>query len=191
MEALGPVRAFPLPERPILRDMCARGINSPYTSAAGRLFDAVAAILGLHLGHQFEGQAAMALEFALDESGAEEAYPTRIREQAGALILDWEPMVQEVLTDVARGVPVSRMALAFHNSLAESIVAVARRIGEERIVLTGGCFQNRYLSERTVARLRAEGFRPYWHQRIPPNDGGIALGQILGASQAKGKWSCA
>ncbi len=191
MEALAPVRAFPLRERPILRDMCSRGINSPYTSAAGRLFDAVAAILDLHLGRQFEGQAAMALEFALDASGEEEAYPTRIREQTGTLILDWEPMLQQLLTDVAQGVPVSRIALAFHNALAESIIGVAHRIGEERIVLSGGCFQNRYLSERAVTRLKAEGFRPYWHQRIPPNDGGIALGQILGASQAKGKWSCA
>jgi len=99
--------------------------------------------------------------------------------------------VRELLADVARRVPVSRMALAFHNGLVESIVAVARRIGEERVVLSGGCFQNRYLTEQTVTRLQAEGFRPYWHQRIPPNDGGIALGQILAASRAKGNPSCA
>ncbi len=191
MDELAPVRAFSLQERAILREMCAKGINSPYTSAAGRLFDAVAAILGLHLGRQFEGQAAMGLEFTLAGLQDDAAYPTRIRQEGSDLILDWGPMVQELLADVTRRVPVSRMALAFHNGLVESIVAVARRIGEERIVLTGGCFQNRYLTEQTVTRLHAEGFRPYWHQRIPPNDGGIALGQILAASRAKGNPSCA
>ncbi len=58
------------------------------------------------------------------------------------------------------------------------IVAVAERVGEPRVVLSGGCFQNRVLTERAVGRLREAGFRPYWHQRVPPNDGGIALGQI-------------
>ena len=67
----------------------------------------------------------------------------------------------------------------FHNTLAEMAVAVAARMKVEKVVLTGGCFQNRYLTERMVSRLRSEGFRPYWHQRVPPNDGGIALGQIV------------
>jgi hydrogenase maturation protein HypF len=75
----------------------------------------------------------------------------------------------------------------FHNALVETIVAVAHRIGEERIVLTGGCFQNKYLTERAVSRLQSEGFRPYWHQRIPPNDGGIALGQAVAASRERMK----
>jgi predicted NodU family carbamoyl transferase len=64
------------------------------------------------------------------------------------------------------------------------IVETAARVGEKRVVLSGGCFQNRYLSERVIARLEAEGFRPYWHQRVPPNDGGIALGQIFSWLQA-------
>jgi hydrogenase maturation protein HypF len=76
------------------------------------------------------------------------------------------------------------MAAAFHNTLAEVIVAVAQRLGEPRVVLTGGCFQNRYLTERAVRRLRAAGFRPYWHQRVPPNDGGLALGQVVAAFRA-------
>ena len=70
--------------------------------------------------------------------------------------------------------------------LVEMIVAVARKIGEPKFVLSGGCFQNRYLTERAIDRLRAENFRPYWHQRIPPNDGGIALGQIVAANWAVG-----
>ena len=72
----------------------------------------------------------------------------------------------------------------FHNALAEAVVAVAKRAGERRVVLSGGCFQNRYLTERTVRRLQTEGFQPYWHQRVPPNDGGIALGQIVAALRA-------
>jgi len=69
--------------------------------------------------------------------------------------------------------------------MAEVIVDVAKRIGEPRVVLSGGCFQNAYLTERAITRLRAEGFSPYWHQRVPPNDGGISLGQIFAAVRAQ------
>ena len=85
-----------------------------------------------------------------------------------------------------RGVPAGLVSARFHNTLAEIMVAVARRTGQERVVLSGGCFQNRYLTERAVGRLQSEGFRPYWHQRIPPNDGGIALGQVVGALRSLG-----
>jgi hydrogenase maturation protein HypF len=76
------------------------------------------------------------------------------------------------------------MAAKFHNTLVEIIVAVARQVGEEKVVLSGGCFQNRYLIERSVQRLIDAGFRPYWHQRVPTNDGGISLGQVMAASHA-------
>jgi hydrogenase maturation protein HypF len=76
----------------------------------------------------------------------------------------------------------SKAAARFHNTLADAIVKVARQAGESRVVLSGGCFQNRYLTERAVTALRDAGFKPYWHQRIPPNDGGIAVGQIVAAS---------
>jgi hydrogenase maturation protein HypF len=85
------------------------------------------------------------------------------------------------LTDVNSGVSVAEISAKFHNALAEAVVTVAKHFGEPRVVLSGGCFQNRYLTERTVTRLRAERFQPYWHQRVPPNDGGIALGQIFAA----------
>jgi hydrogenase maturation protein HypF len=75
----------------------------------------------------------------------------------------------------------------FHNTLVEMMVAVARRVGETRVVLTGGCFQNRYLTERAVRRLESEHLQPYWHQRIPPNDGGIALGQVIAAARERPK----
>jgi len=83
-------------------------------------------------------------------------------------------------------VSVGRIAARFHNGLVEGMVAVARQVGRERVLLTGGCMQNRYLTERAVRRLREESFRPYWHQRVPPNDGGIALGQVLAARAAGG-----
>ena len=101
------------------------------------------------------------------------------------IALDWSPMVQAILDDLKLGISVGEISAKFHNALAEMIVAVAQRIGVERVALSGGCFQNRYLTERTVRRLREEGFRPYWHQRVPPNDGGICLGQVVAALRGK------
>jgi len=95
------------------------------------------------------------------------------------LVVDWRPLVKDMLADVKRHPPVGLISAKFHNTLAKIIVAVAKRVGQPQVALSGGCFQNRYLTERTAARLEQEGFRPYWHQRIPPNDGGIALGQIV------------
>lgn len=184
MDELAPVGVFSPKERQTLKGMLAKHINSPRTSAAGRLFDAVAAILALHLEAQFEGQAAMELEWALAGVATDDRYPIQIVGDRFPLVVDWEPMVRQILADVQRDLPAGRIAAMFHNALVESILAVARRIGETRIILTGGCFQNRYLTERAVQRLRKEGFRPYWHQRIPPNDGGIALGQVVAAARA-------
>ena len=76
------------------------------------------------------------------------------------------------------------IARRFHNSLAQSTVTVAAHAGIARVALTGGCFQNRYLLERSVQRLLDSGFKPYWHQRVPTNDGGISLGQVMAASRA-------
>ena len=90
-------------------------------------------------------------------------------------------MIEALLSDLKTRLPIPRISARFHNALAEAIVAVAKRVGQPRVVLSGGCFQNRYLTERAVQRLQQEGFRPYWHQRIPPNDGGIALGQVVAA----------
>jgi hydrogenase maturation protein HypF len=98
-------------------------------------------------------------------------------------------MILGVINDARRGVPAGTVSAKFHNTMAEIILAVARRVGEERVALSGGCFQNKYLTERAVRCLQAEGFRPYWHQRIPPNDGGIALGQIVAAARVLRKES--
>ena len=183
-EDLPPVAAFPVAERALLHRMLVRGINSPLTSSAGRLFDGMAALLGLRLTTAFEGQAAMALEWCADEARTDEVYPFPVAAAGPPHLVDWRPMLHAVLADLAAGTPTAVIAGKFHNSLAESILAVAQLAGEAKVVLTGGCFQNRILTERTVHRLAAAGFAPYWHQRVPPNDGGIALGQILAAARA-------
>jgi hydrogenase maturation protein HypF len=178
-------KSWTLSERKILRTMLTRGVHSPRTSSVGRLFDAVASILGLRQQISFEGQAAMELEFAIGNVRTDERYPFEIRDGVGAIhesplrIIDWDPMVRSILEDIESTVPVARISARFHNTLAEIVVNVVERVGEERVVLSGGCFQNKYLTERAVQRLEAAGFRPYWHQRVPPNDGGIALGQVF------------
>jgi hydrogenase maturation protein HypF len=184
------VRSFNASERAMLRQMIARGFNSPWTSSAGRLFDAVASIASIRQRINFEGQAAMELEFAIQDKPTDEAYSFRIREvSTGTIhelplqIVDWEPMILEILDDLKKEVAIGEISAKFHNTLTEIIVNIAKGIREERVVLTGGCFQNRYLTERTVQRLQTEGFRPYWHQRVPPNDGGISLGQAFVASK--------
>jgi hydrogenase maturation protein HypF len=200
MSHLPPFQDIAAVELSAVKGMLRRKLNSPQTSSMGRLFDAVASLTGLRQQMRFEGQAAMELEFALDEIETDEFYELRIaaREDArpttapnstlrtphSALILDCAPMIDAILSDVQMGVAIGRISAKFHNALAEAVVAVAKKTGARRVVLSGGCFQNRYLTERTVRRLQAEGFQPYWHQRVPPNDGGIALGQVVAARRA-------
>jgi hydrogenase maturation protein HypF len=187
---LATIAAFSAPELATLKTMLAKKLNSPVTTSMGRLFDAVASLINLRQQIRFEGQAAMELEFALEGVETEEAYPLPIENAEGrsknaSRILDWSPMIEAILADVKSGIPVGIISAKFHNALAEGVVAVANHAGQNRVVLSGGCFQNRYLTERAVRRLQAEGFRPYWHQRVPPNDGGIALGQVIAALRQK------
>jgi hydrogenase maturation protein HypF len=200
---LASLRAFSGLEKSILRTLLTRGLHSPLTSSAGRLFDAVASLLGLRQCVRFEAQAAMELEFAATEVETDEAYPVAIRDPSRsgdestpaaarpALIVDWEPMIRAIVDDLDRSHPLGLIARRFHNALAEMIVEVARRANVERVVLSGGCFQNRALTERTVRRLSEEHFRPYWHQRIPPNDGGIAVGQLMAVLRERKERLCA
>lgn len=178
-----PVQNFSPSELVLLQQMLEKDLNSPITTSAGRLFDAVAAISGLRQQVNFEGQAAMELEFAI-KPATNEAYPFEVQQNAESIV-NWQPMILAIIKDVQRGQALGMISTKFHNALAEIIVALARRIGEQKIVLTGGCFQNKYLTERTVRRLIDEGFRPYWHQRLPPNDGGIALGQVMAAVRVR------
>jgi hydrogenase maturation protein HypF len=174
-------------ERHLLGQMLKRGSNSPLTSSCGRLFDAVAAFLGIKSVSTFEGQAAMMVEFAVQE-GVDDSYPVSLRASSDGepLVFDWEPMLRAILRDQEQGMETGVICTRYHNTLAELIVEVARQVGLERVALTGGCFQNRYLTERAFHRLEEAGFRPFTHQRVPPNDGGIALGQIAVAATKVG-----
>jgi hydrogenase maturation protein HypF len=177
------LRAFSVPELRALTTMLERDLNSPRTSSMGRLFDAVASLTGLRQLSHFEGQAAMELEFAADGLLDSAGYPLPLTGEGDTAPwqVDWRPLVESLLADVERGVAVSAMAAKFHNALSESVVAMARSAAVEQVVLSGGCFQNQRLLEETITRLSRAGFRPYWHQRVPPNDGGIALGQVVAA----------
>ncbi|OIO38200.1 MAG: carbamoyltransferase HypF [Candidatus Omnitrophica bacterium CG1_02_46_14] len=181
MKNMSVVSKFSAVELMNLKSLLKKGLYSPKTSSAGRLFDAVASILGLCQIHDYEGQAAMQLEFAIDGQCVDEKYSIKFFKNDSSWIFDWEPMIREILADLNKGVHVGEIALKFHNTLAETILNVAALSGEKKIVLSGGCFQNKYLLERTIKVLTAEGFSPYWHQRIPTNDGGISLGQISAA----------
>ena len=183
-EDLEPVRSLSSADRRVLAVMLDRGVSAPVTSSAGRLFDGVASLTGLTQVSAFEGQAAMALEFVADES-VRDAYPlpvTRGATDDAALVVDWRPLVLAVLDDVARKTPAPSISARFHQALAEAIAAVAREIGLEHVALSGGCFQNRLLTARTVAALRSAGHHVLLHRRVPPGDGGIALGQIAAAA---------
>ncbi|MGF6812952.1 hydrogenase maturation protein HypF [Paraburkholderia sp. Clong3] len=179
-----PVAAFAARERQTLGVMLRRGVNAPLTSSAGRLFDAIAALLDLVQVASFEGEAGMAVEFAAQRAlrSVSLAAP-RLSEDASGLVLDWRPMLAAVVAACRDGVPTPSVAAALHDALAEAIVSVATRVGLERVLLSGGCFQNARLVERAVERLREAGFDPYWHRRIPPNDGGIAVGQAVFAAR--------
>ena len=179
------VAAFSSAELVTLKTMLAKKLNSPVTTSLGRLFDAVASLINLRQQIRFEGQAAMELEFALDGIETEDHYNLSLVTRHPSHELDWSPMIEAILADVRQGVSVGIISAKFHNALAEGIVAVAQHASQNRVALSGGCFQNRYLTERVVRRLSAEGFRPYWHQRVPPNDGGIALGQVIAAWRRK------
>ncbi len=166
------------------RSMLASGLNTHRTSSMGRLFDGVASLIGLRQENTFEGQAAMALEYLAVDTDRAAAYPAPVplrslpAESGHVAHLDWQPLVMAIVEDVHAGVAPQLISAGFHNALVEMLVGVARSTGLEKVVLSGGCFQNRYLAEHSIRRLEQEGFRPYWHQRIPPNDGGIALGQL-------------
>jgi hydrogenase maturation protein HypF len=182
-EDLPPVRAFSPNERTLLAQMLETGLNAPLTTSAGRLFDAVAALLGLSQRTRYEGQAAMALEAAADPR-EEAAWPLPLVPREGApALLDWEPLLRALLEDLKRGVNASRLAARFHNSLVDGIARTAEAAGETHVALTGGCFQNRLLLERAAERLSALGFTVLLHREVPPNDGGISLGQVLAGAR--------
>lgn len=177
---LAPVAALAQPEQRTLLQMLERGVRSPITTSAGRLFDGVAALLGLRQQVSFEGQAAMDLEYCVD---ARERGRYEMPVAGSPLELDWRPLIEGIVRDLQRGVERSIIAARFHNTLVQAIAGVAHALGERRVALSGGCFQNRLLSERTAESLRAAGCDVLLHRQTPPNDGCVALGQVVVAAQ--------
>jgi hydrogenase maturation protein HypF len=174
---LAPIRSFSAAERQLLGQMLRRDVNTPHTTSAGRLFDGVAALIGLHPVVNFEGQAAMTLEYIADPTETT-AYPLPVN----SATLDWGPLVTAILQDLGQAVSPGVIAAKFHNALIEAILAVASYIGEPVVALSGGCFQNRLLTERAAQRLRQTGFEVLLHRQVPPNDGGVSLGQAAVAA---------
>jgi len=173
------------PELKIICQMLEKNINSPVTSSCGRLFDGISAIIGIKQNANFEAQAAMELEFAADDFNTNDYFTFSIDEEQGSLVFNWHQIVKGIAADIIAGVPAGLISAKFHNSLAESIVQIANRLNMEKVLLTGGCFMNKYLLERSVKRLTESGLKPYTQQRVPAGDGGISLGQMKYASFKK------
>jgi hydrogenase maturation protein HypF len=178
---LAPVRETPKQHVAVVDAMLAKRLNCVDTSSCGRLFDAVSSIVGVRHEVTFEGQAAIELEMIADSS-IERAYPYTIAEGDIAQ-LDMRPMIEAMVRELLRGITASEIAAAFHNTLAAAIVEVCRRIRQaenlSRVCLSGGTFQNMFLLRRAAAALHGSGFEVFLHSKVPPNDGGIALGQAV------------
>lgn len=171
--------------RALVQAMVTRGINTVQTSSCGRLFDAAAALLGVRQEITFEGQAAIELEMtALEGLGG--SYPFEI-EPSEPWQIDMRPTIDRIVRELRQGGQPPSMAAKFHNTIAAVIVEVCRRLREcerlNRVCLSGGTFQNVLLLKRTVAGLRRYGFEVFLHAQVPPNDGGIALGQAAIANE--------
>jgi hydrogenase maturation protein HypF len=177
-EQYAPVTDLCFEERQALRIQLERGLNTPQTSSFGRLFDAAAALAGVRQMVNYEAQAAIEFEAALDplETGA---YRFDLRER----VVDVGKAIQGLLTDVAAGVSISKISARFHNGLVELSRLVCdemrNQTGISSVALSGGVWQNMALLERTISNLRKDGFIVYIHHQVPANDGGLSLGQAM------------
>jgi hydrogenase maturation protein HypF len=187
----GPVGSLAqfLASRPIetLDAMMASGLNAPPSSSCGRLFDAVAAAVGICLHEMdYEGEAAMRLESVAVPVGDGEAYTLAVDTGGGLCRIDSRPMWPELLDDLESGRSAGVVSGRFHGGLGRAIVmagaGIARRHGIERIVLSGGVFQNRLLFESVESGMRGRGLQVLSHRRVPANDGGLSLGQAVVAA---------
>ncbi|MEN8155414.1 MAG: carbamoyltransferase HypF [Bacteroidota bacterium] len=171
------IGVIPEKERASIISLIEKGINTPLASSAGRLFDAVAAITGLNYRATYQAEAPMLLESAIDHT---EQGSYRVEVEGGEVLFG--PMIRQIVEDVAAGVSTGRIAARFHHALVNLMTELALEIrsttGLDRVVLGGGCFQNRYLVKKVMRKLDNEQFRVYLPERIPVNDQGIAVGQL-------------
>jgi hydrogenase maturation protein HypF len=175
-------RQLPATALRTVRTMLERRFNTPPTSSMGRLFDAVAALAGGRRQVSFEGQAAMELEWAATGLPSDGAYPFDLEETPAALVVDTRPLIRAATADANQDIEPARIARRFHSTLVEMIAVVCGRLrsatGLDAVVLSGGVFLNALLTTEASARLQGEGFRVYRHRLVPPNDGGLSLGQL-------------
>ena len=175
---LPPVRELCEEERTVLRAQLERSLNAPPTSSMGRLFDAASALIGIRQVSTYEGQAAIQME-AVADPVEEGYYPFDIQED----VFDPTPLWQSLLKEWRLGIKSSIIAARFHNSVVNLSIELCRRIrtntGLTTVALSGGVWQNRFLFHRTITRLEGENFRVLTHRRVPTNDGGVALGQMM------------
>lgn len=173
----------------LLLQIIEKGLNCPLTSSCGRLFDAVAALVRLRTHNSYEGQAALELEMAIGPDEEFASYPYQIHDENGSLVYDPTDTLKALLDEIRRDMPAGWISGRFHTTLAVMLVDACRRIRTQvdrnRVVLSGGVFQNRYLTELAVRLLAKEGFDVLTHSQVPPNDGGLALGQAVIAGRKR------
>jgi hydrogenase maturation protein HypF len=173
-------------------EMVRKNLNSPLTSSAGRLFDAVASLLGVRQKTTYEGQAAMELEWLCEGRGSTFSYPYTLVDEGEGFWVDTRPLVRAVVEAKKAGEERPEIARRFHHTMSSLIVDCCLRLRElrglERVALSGGVFQNVLLIETVVPALEEQGFEVFRHRKVPANDGGIALGQL---AVAGGLLSCA
>lgn len=166
----------------IIEKMIDKNINSPLTSSCGRLFDAASSLIGIRDEINYEGQAAMELE-SLCASGIKERYKFCIYKEGKEFIIDPKEIFVDIIEDLKKGIDKKVMAAKFHNTVAEFTLNLCGKIRENnginKIALSGGVFQNRYLTEKIISLLERDNFRVYTQRKVPPNDGGISLGQAV------------
>jgi hydrogenase maturation protein HypF len=176
--------AFSEEQLRILNQILANRALSPLCTSVGRLFDAASSLIGLAQVNRFEGQAAMMLEFAVQDPIPK--YYNFALDHTSPMVVEWSPIFEGIIDDIRKAKTPGEIAAKFHNTLGQIILRIAELAGRDKIVLTGGVFQNRYLTEVTYRLLKEHHFQVHIHQRIPPNDGGISLGQILVAASRVG-----
>jgi len=171
----------------ILR-MMAQRVNSPLTSSCGRLFDAVAALIGIRREVSYEAQAAIELEMAARSSSETDAYPFTIHRQDGRWQIDPSPLFGAIVEDLRRKVRTETISRRFHNGLVETLVRLACMLRQEssinRICLSGGTFNNLLVFEHLTRKLESRGFEVFTHSEVPTGDGGLSLGQALVAAHS-------
>jgi len=166
----------------IIEKMIDKNINSPLTSSCGRLFDAASSLIGIRDEISYEGQAAMELE-SFCASGITERYKFSIYKEEEKFIIDSRGIFIDIIADLKKGLDKKIMAAKFHNTVAEFTVDLCGKIrkntGINEVALSGGVFQNKYLTEKVIFSLEDKRFKVYIQRKVPPNDGGISLGQAV------------